>query len=283
MIRFFTYSQFHNKRPPVGSSLIRVKQLLKYWPEADLYTYGENPDVLIFQKVYSAPDYKFPQHFENLKILDVCDPSWFEGAPIKETIDAMDAVTVPTEALKDFISQMTDKPVVVIPDRFDIEMIPKKPKSHTKTARTVGWFGYVHNLEPFRPALPIIRELGLNLKIISNDNPHLPQVPNSIEPDKYEFVKYDEETIYTELQKIDFMILPEGNRPEDKYKSNNRTIKSILTGLPVATTKEEVIEFMKPENRRKYIDEKYATIKEAYDVRKSVEQYKELIDSLARG
>lgn len=282
MVRFFTHSQYHNKRPPVGSTIIRVNQLLRYWHEADLYKYGEFPDVLIFQKVYISQDYKFPAHFENIKILDICDPDWLEGIAIKETIDAMDAVTVPTEKLKEFLSQLTNKPVVVIPDRFDMAKIPKKQKLHTKKAATVTWFGYAHNAELLRPALPIIRELGLNLRVISNDNPLLHQYPDSIPIEKYEYVKYEEDTIYQELQKADFAIFPAGGRAKDPYKSNNRTVKTILAGLPVATTKEEVIDFMAPENRTSYMGEHYDTIKEEYDVCKSVEQYKELIGGLRK-
>lgn len=279
MIRFFTYSQFHNKVPPVGSTLIRVHQLLPYWNEADLYTYGENPDVLIFQKVYISQDYKFPAHFENIKILDICDPDWLEGIAIKETVDAMDAITVPTKPLKDFISQLTDKPIVIIPDRFDLAKIPTL-KLHVKPAKTVTWFGYSHNAGLLRPALPIIRHLKLNLKIIANEDPYLHQYPDSIPIEKYEFVKYDEDTIYQEMQKADFVIFPEGGRPVDKYKSNNKTVKAMLAGLPVATTKEEVLEFMDANKRSIHMLEQYDTIKAEYDVRKSVEQYKGLINDI---
>lgn len=282
MIRFFTYSQYHNKKPPVGSTNIRVHQLLKYWDDAELYTFGEFPDALIFQKVYIGQDYKFPAHFENIKILDICDPDWLEGIAIKETVDAMDAVTVPTQALKDFISQLTDKPIVVIPDRFDLELIPKKPKLHIKPATTVTWFGYRHNAPLLRPALALIKELNLKLRVISNDDPILHQYHDSIDVEDYTFIKYNEETIYTELQKADFAILPKGFRPEDVYKSNNKTIKAQLAGLPVAADKGEVMAFMEAENRQKHIDEIYDSIKSEYDVRKSVEQYKELIAEISK-
>lgn len=280
MIRFFTYSQFHNKRPPVGSDFIRVRQLFKHWPEAGLYKYGENPDVLIFQKVYPSADYKFPIHFENIKILDICDPDWLQGATIKEAVDAMDAITVPTQPLKDFLVQLTDKPIVVIPDRFELDDVPKKPKLHSGDAKIVTWFGYSHNAELMRPALGLLKELGLKLRIIANDDPMLHQYQNSIPMDNYTFVKYNEETFYTELRKADFAILPGGFRPEDKYKSNNKTVKAILGGLPVATDKEEVLEFMDGAKRHKWIQDNYATIKSEYDVRKSVEQYKALIKQI---
>lgn len=282
MIRFFTYSQFHNKDPVVGSTHIRVHQLFKYWPEAGLYKYGENPDVLVFQKVYVAPDYQFPKHFENIKILDICDPDWFSGMNIKETVDAVDAVTVPTKALQKFIAQLTDKPVVRIPDRYDITKIPKKPKLHTSAAKTVVWHGYSHNAELLRPALPLLNELNLNLLVISNDDPLLFRFPDSIAQERYGFLKYDEDKIYEQLRIGDFALLPAGNRPEDRFKSNNKATKAILAGLPVANDRASVERFIDPTERTNWLAENFAKTKANYDVRKSVEQYKELISEIQK-
>lgn len=281
MIRFFTYSQFHNKRPPVGSDFIRCRQLFKYWPEAGLYKYGENPEALIFQKIYVSSDYKFPAHFENIKILDICDPDWLQGVAIKETVDVMDAITVPTQPLKDFLVQLTDKPIVVVPDRFDLDDVPKKPKLHTGDAKTVTWFGYSHNAELMRPALTLLKQLDLKLRIIANEDPMLHRYADSVPIENYTYVKYDESGFYEELRKADFCILPAGFRPEDKYKSNNKTVKAILGGLPVATDKEEVQLFMSGKERHKWIQENYDTIRSEYDVRKSVEQYQTLIKQLS--
>lgn len=281
MIRFFSMSQFHNKNPISGSTFIRVHQLLKYWPGSALYKYGENPEVLIFQKVYCGQDYKFPAHFEGIKILDICDPDWLEGVAIKETVDAMDAITVPTKPLADFISQMTDKPIVIIPDRFDMALIGRRHKKHTGKAKTIGWFGYAHNVELIRPALPLINELSLTLHIISNENKYLFNYPNSVKAENYRFTKYNESTIYQDLQQMDFVIFPEGKRIIDKYKSNNRTTKAILAGLPVATTPAEVQLFLDGPEREKYIQKHYNKTKAEYDVKKSVQQFKDLIDEIA--
>ncbi len=287
-IRFFTFSQFHNKVPPAGSTHIRVTQLLKYWPEAKLYEYGENPDVLIFQKVYVAQDYQFPVHFENLKILDLCDPDWLNGVTgIRETVDAVDAVTCSSQALVDFVKQMTDKPVIHIPDRFDLSPLPK-PKRHIADAKTVVWFGYRHNAETLKYAMPLLNELGLDLVIISDDDPMAWQwIPGQAGDDyrhkHYKFLKYHEETIYQDLQRADFAVLPYGTRPIDPFKSNNKTVKAILAGLPVAHDAEEVRSYVHPGVRRDYMQAHYSeTIKE-YDVKRSVEQYQELIGQLKEG
>lgn len=273
---------YHNKQPPSGSTHLRVRQLLKYWDEAKLYTYGEKPDVMIFQKVYATQDYRFPLNFPGIKILDMCDPDWLGGQTgIKETIDYMDAVTCSSNGLALFLRQLTDKPVIIIPDRFDVTALPA-PKVHEKRAETVVWFGYRHNADTLKPALPLINELGLNLLVIAEDDPLAWQwLPNIIgdnfRKEKYQFVKYIEDNIYYDLQRADFAILPHGQRPIDPFKSNNKSIKAILAGLPVAHVGDDVRTFMDAEARRDRVLDTYEKTKVEYDVRKSVEQFKYLI------
>lgn len=278
-VRFFDFSRFHGKAPQ-GSTLLRVHQLIKYWDIADLYKYGENPDVLIFQKVYITPDYKFPAHFKGIKILDICDPDWFDDAAIVETCNAMDAIVTSSDYMAEFIRQFHSN-VICIPDRFDIEVLPK-PKVHNGDAKTVVWFGYSHNAENLKPAIALIEELGLNLLIISNDDPIANRWGLRDKEDYYTYIKYNEDTIYEDLQKADFAILPDGFRPVDPFKSNNKTIKANLAGLPVAKDADEVRFYMKAENRHKWYVDNYATIKRDYDVRKSVDQYKGIINNIGK-
>lgn len=280
-VRFFTYSQFHNKNPVVGSTFIRVNQLLKYWPEAALYRYGENPDALIFQKVYVADDYQFPKHFEGIKILDICDPDWNEGMNVAETARAMDAITCSSEALAKFMQQLTDAPCIYVPDRWDVRAM-KPPREHHGKAKTVVWFGYMHNADTLKPALRTINELGLNLLIISNDDPIIHRFDVREHKEYYKFKKFKQEEIDEDLRKADFAILPGDFRPQGRFKSNNKTTKAILNGLPVATNGDELRAFVEPEARNEYLRKHYAIIKEEYDVRKSVEQLKEIIAEAQR-
>lgn len=272
MIRFFTFSQYHNK-PNTGSTKIRVNNLIKYWPEADLYKYGENPDVLIFQKVYMQADYSYHAHFKGKKILDVCDPDWLDQQAIKKTVDNVDAVTVPTEPLADFIRQLTDKPVVVIPDRHDVEVFDK-PKNHYGDAKKLVWFGYKQNAELLKSAIPYIERNGYELTIISNDPPNLPT--------EFNFVKHPTtpEEFKEEMLKYDICILPEGTRPEDRFKSNNKTTKAWMCGVPVATCAEDLERLKSAENRQKEAQECYAKAVKEYDCKLSIKQMKELIENL---
>ncbi len=81
-VRYITFENYHGKRN-VGSTRLRVHNLIKYWLDAAIYKYSEQSDVMIYQKVYETMDYRFPSHFEGTQILDICDPDWYDGAMIK--------------------------------------------------------------------------------------------------------------------------------------------------------------------------------------------------------
>lgn len=276
---YFPFGRYHGKESVQGSTFLRMQQMEKYWPDFKLYNYGENPDTLIFQKVYITPDYRFPAHFEGIKILDICDPDWFDDCAIVETCNYMDAVTCPTENLATFLRQFHNN-VHVIPDRFDIENLPE-PKKHDEPAKTVAWFGYSHNSILLKPAMNMIEKLHLNLIVISDDDPIPDRWGTRKRQDFYTFVKYKEETFYEELQKADFAVLPEGMRPVDHFKSNNKTIKANLAGLPVAKNSDDVNLYMDAKERRSWIDNNYAKIKKEYDIRKSVNDYRRIISEIA--
>lgn len=287
-VKFFDFSKYHGKHPDAGSTVIRVNQLLRYWPNAGKYLYGQRPDVLIFQKVYVGPDYRFPAHFRGIKILDICDSDWLAGSNVVETIGCMDAVTCPTEALATFFRQVTDKPVVIIPDRFDPADFPV-PRQHLESAKTVLWYGYRHNTETLKPALDLINRAGLKLLIIADDDPLAWQWVDRADMEtfryeRYQFIKHsnDPKQLHLDMQEADFAVLPKGGRPVDVFKSDNKTIRAILCGLPVAATGDEVRELIDPAARRKYLEEHYQRVCQSHDIRESVKQYKVLINQLSK-
>ncbi len=138
------------------------------------------------------------------------------------------------------------------------------------------WFGYAHNAEVLKPAIKIINDLGLNLLIISNDNPMVYRFGDRPKEEYYRYEKHPED-IGKLLREADFAILPGNYSPVGRFKSDNKTTRAILAGLPVATTGDELRRFMDPIERNKYMDEHYARVKSEYDVRKSVDQMKEII------
>lgn len=279
MVRFFTFEQVHNRKN-VGSTKIRVHNLLKYWPEAGIYQYGENPDVLIFQKAYVTQDYKFPVYFKGIKILDICDPDWLEGSLVRQTIDAVDAVTCPTQPIADFIKQMTDKPVRVIKDRFDLTEFPK-PKVHRGKAKKVCWFGYAHNAESLRFAIPSLAKRKLILSIISDKDPEAWRWAGAEDyKDMYEFRSYKQSTAYQFIQEADIVVFPKNVRPVDRFKSENKTSISRLLGVPVVKDSDELDALMEASARNDYVKKYYNKTRKDFDVKLSISEYKELINEL---
>lgn len=278
IVRAFTYSKYHGK-PPVGSTRLRVLQLMKYWPEYKEYQYGEKTDVMIFQKVYMQNDWKWPAKIDGIKILDICDPDWLDGSAIRETLDAMDGVTCPTKAMADFLQQMTDKPIKVIPDRHDIEFVPSL-KKHTGVLNSAVWFGYSQNATLLKTAIPVIERLGLELTVISNDDPFVHQWADPKNIKNYHYLPFDESTILTDLAKYDVAILPQGNRPQDAFKSNNKTTLAWLAGLPVVQDAEQLEAMMKPDARNRVATVCYNKAIKDYDVKQSVIAMKGFIEEL---
>lgn len=288
MVKFFHFEKYHGKRN-IGSTRIRVKNLLKHWPEADEYKFGDKAEVMIFQKVYVTGDtfrssaFDFIKHYQGIKILDVCDPDWLgssawtKGCLIKQTVDNVDAVVVPTEPLAKFIRQLTDKPVKVIPDRFVIESFPPL-KQHTGDVKKAVWFGYAHNAEILKYAMHFIEKNNIHLTVISNEDPRCNTWAEG--EIQYTYKKWEQPTAYDIIRQNDIAILPKGIRVVDKYKSNNRAIQSWLCGVPVCETDADVGKYQDPIERNKAALERYNEYRKEYDVRKSVEQYKELIDEI---
>lgn len=278
-VRFFTFNQYHNKN--AGSTRLRVQQLLDHWPEAALYKYGENPDAIVFQKVYTQPDWKFMEHFEGTKVLDICDPDWLDGVEVKKTLDAVDGATCPTQALADFLRQLTDKPIKVIPDRHDLALFPQQA-THSGDLKSVVWFGYKHNAAALRWAMNFLVRNKLKLTVVSNDDPMPYQWADDPEAAQspYSFVGFDEDELNAELVKHDAALLPVGGRPVDRFKSNNRTIIAHLSGLPVITDADSFERYKDPENRKLDSATNLAQAKEEYNVTKSVEEVKAFIEEL---
>lgn len=281
MVRFFTFSMYHAKGN-VGSTRLRVEQLINYWPEADLYKYGENPDVMIYQKVYVQPDWLFMKHFKGIQILDVCDPDWLDGVGIRDTVDSVDGVTCATEPLAEFIRQLTDKPVIVIPDRHDLREFKKQAK-HSGPIKSVVWFGYKHNAEALRWAMNFLARKDIHLTVISNEDPMPHQWADSSEKSKelYTFQKFEAETLNEELAKHDAALLPVSSRPEDRFKSNNRTVIAWLSGLPIITDDASFERLDDPKLRQAEATKLRAEAEKDYDVRLSVSEMQAFISALA--
>jgi len=287
----FILSDNYWQKKNIGSSRIRGRWVIKYLNkmlvgvptreghhdlnleriQAEEFVQGKEYDVLVFQKVYWK---EMARNFKGIKILDICDPDWLEGAEVVSFCSEVDAVTVPTEALKKSLSSYTDKPIFVVPDGEDFEILPP-PKTHIGKAKSVVWFGYSGNSETIFPTFYTIKKLGLKLKIVSDG--HI----NTSECD-VENIKWEVDTCDQIYQTADFTILPDKSNGRFKFKSNNKTIHSWALGLPVAKTPQDMERFMDGEERQKEAELRYAEVKEKYNVAKSAEMLYNIIKEIKK-
>ncbi len=277
-----TMEAFDNRQPnSVGSSRIRGRWLLKYWPEAELYRMGIKYDVLIFQKVYWESMMK---QFEGIKILDLCDPDWLEGRSVMEYANLCDAVTTSTEALAAYIRQFVKVPVQCIPDRLELSEFPYRPSKFTGKLRRVVWFGYHQNFDYLHNSIPLLIDYGIELTVIA-DTPYV--VPGGLRGAKVTNLQYKQSTLYEELQRADALFLPNPATMaidmKGRYKSNNKVIQGWALGIPVITEPDDVDRLNDPEERRKEVEKRYEEVKRLYDVRLSVDEYVKLIGQLGGG
>lgn len=275
-VGFWLYKNVHNK-PDTASSRIRGDWIIKYWDEAEDLHYGRKYDAIIYQKVYEVEHAKL---FKGVKILDVCDPDFLDYKnQFMEMVEACDAVTVPTIFLQKAIQGWTKKPVVVIPDRHDLEFMKEK-KIHKGRAKEVCWYGYSHNSKSLKSLVDLLIQYQIRLSVIA-EQPVTISTP--IKPISERFTKWELATVNSEIIKSDFVVMPGSRDPNFRFKSNNKTINAWLLKMPVATSIEEFERFLDPDERIKESEEKYEYARENYDVRQSVEQYKKLIDRLKKG
>ncbi len=267
---FVLFQDYHQKAN-IGSSRIRGKWLIDKMKGAEEFVQGNKYDVIIFQKTYWK---EMARQFKGVKILDICDPDWLDGAEVINFIEEMDAVVVPTEIMRKRLSGMTKVPIHIIPDRVNLETLPKL-KVHKGRAKSCVWFGYIHNAHVLDGVGFKVKKNNLLLKIISNGTYNFKEC-------SVKNIKWEQETVDAELRKADIALLPRMLKGRDEYKSNNKTIHSWAIGLPVATNPKELDLFMDEEERTKECKKRRKEVEEDYDVKLSVKEYETLIKDLIK-
>lgn len=271
-IGILLFENWH-RRGPAGSSKIRGHWLIKYWDEAEIFQQGGKYDAVIFQKCYWTD---YVKEYNGIKILDMCDPDWLDTMPVVEVIQYCDAVTTSTEELRDEIKKFAgDKPVVYIPDRQDLEF-HNVQKVHEGIAKKVIWFGYAHNSHVLDKTIAFLRKNNLELTVLSNCRPPYAKAKTNI--------KYDWPNPEFDFNKIvidnDIVLMPENLSARGRFKSPNKTYTAWSLGMPVAVTPEDIKRFMDPEERKKEAELRLKEVREKYDARQSVKEFKQLIEQI---
>lgn len=288
-IGILTFEQFHGKQN-IGSTRIRVKWPLRYWPEAEEYLMGRKYEVLILQKAYWLEGVELIRKVDKEEgkhtviILDMCDADWLHwGYRIKQVIDLCDAVTTSTMELAKFLVKYTDKPVWCIPDRLDFEQFGDLKKDHrgNGTTKKVAWYGYSENFPMLDTAVHALAQLKIEELIVVANRRSPYQLPAALDGKlRLSNLPWSIETVNRDLLKADVVINPQMQTGRWKYKSNNKTINAWALGLPVATNKKELEDLMSEEARIAEGDARYKYVREELNVIKSVEEYKKLIEEV---
>ena len=279
-VGIITFEQYH-MRKDIGSSYIRVHQLLTYWTEAEVYKFGGQYDVVIYQKAYWIDHAK---SYKGIKILDICDPDFLHwGFKFREMVDLCDGVTTSTVALAKYVKKLCpEKDVWCIPDRINIkETNLKKNHAGQGDTKKVAWFGYSENFPILSSSVTALVQLKIE-ELIVIANKSLPfELPAGLRGKiRLSNLPWTRETVDQDLLKADVVINPRLNYGRWKYKSNNKTITAWNLGLPVAHNKDELEKLMTEGQRIVEADKRKREVLLDYDIRKSVNEYKELINLL---
>lgn len=280
-----TFEQFQGKQN-IGSTRIRIQWPLKHWPEAEEYRMGRKYQTIILQKAYWLEGLEFLEQYapnQHIKILDICDADWLHwGYRVKQVIDNCDAVTTSTIAQAEFLVKYTDKPIWCIPDRLELSEFEGLKKEHTnERAKTAVWYGYSDNFPMLTSAINALVDCGIEkLIVIANRNsPYI--LPASVEK-KLELsnLPWTADTYNQDILKGDIVLNPQGSSGRWKYKSNNKTINAWAMGMPVAHTKAELKALMDPIARKEEAEKRYKEAHEEYNITKSVDEFRNLINQL---
>jgi len=284
-IGILTFEQFQGK-VNIGSTRIRVKWPLNYWPEAEEYIIGKKYQTIILQKAYWLEGLEFLEQFapnQHIKILDICDADWLHwGTRVMQVIANCDAVTTSTVEQAEFLAKYTDKPIWCIPDRIDFNLIGDTKKQHSDLPSTTAvWYGYSENYPMLDSAITALVKHGItNLIVIANSrSPYV--LPAGVSGKiQLSNLPWTAETVNDDILKADIVINPKSNKGRWRFKSNNKTINAWALGMPVAHTDTELADLIDPAKRNAEAQYRYQFVRDNYDVRDSVTEYTNLINEL---
>jgi hypothetical protein len=225
------------KIPHVASDRIRGEWVMKYCPEMEEWRPNQKYDAVIF---HNAVNIIASSH--GVRILDVCDQLWEKDlTSFKRLALCVHGIVTATDELKKQVSQIVQKPIVTIGDGHYFPFYETRAwNPHAEKARRAVWFGHADNAFSLKPLLnEILTRHALKLTVIAERDP--------IQSPSIEFAPWKIDTYIREISQADFAVLPL-TKP---YKSNNKDISALLSGIPVAKTAEDIARLMDPAERQK--------------------------------
>lgn len=195
----------------------------QFWP-------ATLPDVMVFQKVFHANAIAEMKEYRRrgVRIVWDCD-DYIPNGPV----GCADVVTVDTPAKLDLYPN-----AVVIPDALDIEDGDLWVKSgHAATLQSVVWFGNADNVYHAGAVAEACRELGLQLKIITQ----IDALKAGDTPPDARLIEWNPNTVDAHIARADvaacsYVLQGRWSEAWVKSKSANRLLKAWGLGMPVVGT-----------------------------------------------
>jgi hypothetical protein len=264
----------------VGSSRIRAQWLVDNWSAAEYFRIGQRYDAIIFQKAYWLA---YAACYSGVKILDLCDPDFLHWrSKCIPMARLCDAVTTPTSKLADALRRQVDKPIVVIPDRLDLRHFTTeaRPKKRIR-GRTAAWFGYSNNYASLDACVLDLVAAGITRLVVISDAPALYSLPQplcgALALDRY---LWNFDILAHYLADVDIIVNYGLQHGRWIYKSNNKTLFGWAHGFPVAHDRCELGRLLCEAAAREEVVCRQRELQDQYDVKLSVIQYTNLIDSI---
>jgi len=272
-----------------GSARIRCEWVAKYWDRAVVFDSTQRlPEfkLMIFQKVYkgswATQQINAVERWRDVgwckMALDLCDPDFLDDEHrqrLMRVIHKFDFAVASTRPLADWLARYL--PAYVVADRVDFEELGgiKKRVRLTRRPRLV-WFGYSRNAV----ALDVLRDeidaLGWPLTIVAEMMPERWK-------DRARFVQWDRMLVNSEIVRADVVLNPAADRPEWRYKSDNKTGHAMALGMPVVTGPGQLSALKSVRERARIGEQNLASARRLYDVRESAREWERIFDEWVNG
>lgn len=238
----------------LASQWIRCLQLMPYLEKmgvkCELNTSGESADVVVFTRWQGKKALEKAKYLKSLgkKLVFDLVVDYFPREGVEKRnhhasrqqiedclrmVDISDAVTCASLELRDVASRYHDQ-AVYLPDSINFNHFRnrKEATDFLKGPPTVVWSGIWTKVDDLDPILPVINDLGLHLKVITN---YPTRVSNSIgkKCTHLEVVKWKYETFPREILTGDIGVSPrETDSIYNRSHSSFKILALMAQGLP---------------------------------------------------